>query len=141
MSLLGRRILRVFTVLIVAGLASATLVRFAPGYDSNELFLDPRISSRTIEAIRQENADNPLIFYGRFLAAVLTGDLGTSRVYGRPVKELLQERANVTLGSMATGLGLAWLVGFGAACVAVFSKRGLPAVLSMATSATLLSFP
>ena len=55
-----KRIIRTITSIIVAllvgTLVSATLVRMAPGFDSDERLLDSRLSAESLQAIRAEQA-------------------------------------------------------------------------------------
>src|SRR5204863_6281011 len=97
---------RAAAILLLSGLAGATLVRFAPGFDSDEQALDVRLSAQSVRAIREQRASerNPLVLYARFLGRLFRGDAGQSIIYRRPVRELVSERALVTIRSVASGL-------------------------------------
>ena len=103
-----RRIL--FTVLL-GGLLSATLVRFAPGFDADEDLLDVRRSEESLQKLRdaRRQEHNIVLFYGSFLGNYLKGDLGQSRLFQRPVSELFSERILVTLASVSLGLLTGWI--------------------------------
>ena len=104
---------------VAGGLISATLVRFAPGFGTDERQLDARLSSDSIAAIRNENSGerNVIRFYTGCIRRALHGDFGVSRSLNRPVRQLLQERGPVTLAVAGRGLALAW----GAAALAVLA--------------------
>ncbi len=105
--------------MVVGGLISATLVRYAPGFGTDERQLDARLSSESIQALREANSEERNIakFYLACVRRALHGDLGESRSLNRPVRQLLQERAPVTLATAGRGLALAWF----AAVVAVLA--------------------
>jgi peptide/nickel transport system permease protein len=97
--------------IVAGGLLSATLVRYAPGFGSDERQLDARLSRESIEAIRDANSEeqNMISYYVGYLRRALRGDLGISRSLQRPVRELLAERAAVTVGVVSKGLATAWV--------------------------------
>src|SRR5208337_4436170 len=108
-SILCRLLLVVITI-VEGGLVSATLVRYAPGFGSDERQLDARLNSGSIQAIQNANADerNIVRFYFASICKTFRGDLGISRSLNRPVRQLLQERAAVTAVVAGKGLVLAW---------------------------------
>jgi hypothetical protein len=69
--MLGWRIARhgmaMLATVLVGGLLSATLVRIAPGFDSDERQLDPHLSSESVQALRAERArdHNVVRFYAQ----------------------------------------------------------------------------
>jgi peptide/nickel transport system permease protein len=105
-----QRLLVLAAVLLASGFAGGLLVRVAPGFGADERMLDPRLNSRSIEAMKRERAGQSDIvaYYGNYLRRLAGGDLGASLSFGRPVRELLSERIAVSLRSMAAGLALAW---------------------------------
>jgi peptide/nickel transport system permease protein len=105
--------LRFLILMLVAGLAGATLVRIAPGFSSDEQELTPGLSSESIQAIRQERLADSNVprFYLRYLNGVVHGNLGTSRSLNQPVRDLLRDRLPVSLRSLALALLVAWSVG------------------------------
>ena len=96
--------------ILAGGLISATLVRYAPGFGTDEQQLDTRLSSDSIQAIQNAHADerNIVRFYFVSVCQTLRGNLGMSRLLNRPVRQLLQERAAVTAAVAGKGLALAW---------------------------------
>ena len=115
---------RILLVMLLAGFAGATLVRLAPGYGVDEEELDSRLSSRSMQAIRESHSsrDNLILFYLRYLQRLFTGDLGFSRTLQQPVSRLLATRAPETLKSVGLGLILAWTLGLSLAITAVMSR-------------------
>jgi len=105
---------------LMGGLASATLVRMAPGFDEDERELDPRLSEASRQAIRDSRvADRNLLkFYPRYLGGLLRGEFGVSHSLHRPVAELLAERSPVTFRLAAWGLIAGWILGLGLALAA-----------------------
>jgi len=113
--MLGRRIaqhgLTLVATALLGGFISATLVRLAPGFDADETALDPHLSSQTIQALRQERAQqhNVLKFYVRSLRLALHGDLGSSLSLKQPVSTLLRDRIPLTFKIVSLGLLMSWM--------------------------------
>jgi peptide/nickel transport system permease protein len=107
---LARHLLRIALTLLVGGLLAATLIRFAPGFDTDEQQMDSRLSAESIQALRQQRAaqGNILNFYAGFLTSAVRGDFGQSQTLNRPVRELVAERMPVTLKLIAYGLLVGW---------------------------------
>jgi peptide/nickel transport system permease protein len=105
------RLVRFVAILLLGGLAAAVLVRVAPGFGTDERMLDMRLSNASIQAIARERGQGAHIagYYVQYLGGLLHGDLGNSISLGRPVRELLAERASVSLEITGCGLALAWL--------------------------------
>jgi peptide/nickel transport system permease protein len=108
---LAFRIVLAVATIAVGGFVSATLVRYAPGFGTDEQQLDARLSSGSLQAIRAAANDERSIasYYVGALRRTLRGDLGTSRSLQRSVRELLAERGAVTGGIVAKGLAAAWV--------------------------------
>ncbi len=142
-----RRIFRhlaafVITILI-AGLLGATLVRFGPGFESDEQELDPRLNAHSVQALRQSHAAEQHLpaFYIHYLGHMIQGDLGVSRSLERPVTELLSERAPVTLRLMLYGIASGWLLGLALAVPAVLVRAPAYDLASTALSGVFLCVP
>jgi peptide/nickel transport system permease protein len=134
---------RGLAILLISGLAGATLVRLAPGFGVDERALDPRMSAQSLQAIERQYArdGNPLAFYIRFLTGLIRGDAGQSVVFGEPVGRLIGERLPTTIHEVAAGLGIGWMAALAFATAGALS-RAPPAVLAgMAVSGALLSIP
>jgi peptide/nickel transport system permease protein len=108
---LAPRLVRFLAVLLLGGLLGAALVRIAPGFGTDERMLDTRLSNASIQAIAREHGADTNIFsyYIRYLARLASGDLGESVSFGKPVRELLAERAFVSLRSVSEGFLSAWV--------------------------------
>jgi peptide/nickel transport system permease protein len=124
---LGRLLL--FSML--AGLVTASLVRFGPGFGVDERELDSRLSRQSVEAIRSKHQlkSGLLSYYGRYLAGAVRGDLGTSEWLQRPVSSLIRERFPVTARSVLLGVLVAWITTL-AAALSLIRFRGMALELS-----------
>ncbi len=122
---MGWRLAAMTAVILAGGLLSATLVRMAPGFDTDERQLDARLSDQTIAALRQEHSQdrNVALFYVHYLARALHGDLGQSRTLNRPVRQLLRERLPVTLRTAGAGLLIGWLFAVVLAVIATMLRN------------------
>ena len=109
---IARHLISIAALVLLGGLLSATLVRMAPGFDSDERALDPSLNAESIRALRAERAGehNVLSFYAGYLRGALHGDFGKSHALGQPVGALLGERWPVTLRVAGIGLLLGWLL-------------------------------
>jgi peptide/nickel transport system permease protein len=109
---IARHLTSIVALVLLGGLLSATLVRMAPGFDSDERELDPSLNAESLRALRAERAGehNVLGFYIGYLKGAMHGDLGKSHALGQPVSTLLHERWPVTLRIAGTGLLLGWLL-------------------------------
>ena len=134
---------RGIVILLIAGLAGATLVRLTPGFGIDERELDPRLSTQSLQIIHRENSAevNPLVFYKRFLVGVLRGDYGRSVVFAQPVGQLIRERAPRTLRTVAAGLAYGWISALLLATLAALTHREGTFLAAMALSGSLLSIP
>lgn len=140
--IIGRGIAIVLTV--VAGiLLSATMVRFSPGFNSDERLLRSDISARTVAAIAAEHArDGDLAhFYPTYFVNAMRGNLGWSRSLNRPVRQLIVERFPVTIKLIAEGLLLAWLVAMALAFMATMSRIAAVDIFATVLSGAVLCFP
>jgi peptide/nickel transport system permease protein len=130
-------------ILLISGLAGATLVRLAPGFGLDERSLDTRLSADSVRAIQREHLSerNPLTFYVRFLSGLFRGDAGHSAVFAQPVGSLIRERAPRTLETVLAGLAYGWSAAILLATVAAVSGRATAVLPVMAVSGSLLSIP
>ena len=130
-------------LVVLGGLLSATLVRLAPGADSDDRELDPSLSAESVRALRQSRAGerNILSFYANYLRGAIHGDLGTSHALGQPVQSLLRERWPVTARVAGIGLLLAWLLGATLAFTACLWRRPMFEILGVTISGAFLCIP
>lgn len=107
--LVGWIVLAALTVAL-GGFLTVTLVRYAPGCDSDERLLDSRLSRESVHAVRQDAAFQGSVasYYAVALTNLLHGELGNSRQLHRPVRGLLVERGAVTFRVVGAGLSVAW---------------------------------
>jgi len=144
---LGQRIARhgltILATALVGGLLAATLVRFAPGFDTDESQFDPHLNSASIQALRQSRAEqnNIVRFYFHSLQRAFKGDLGTSISLGQPVSTLLRDRTPLTLRLVGMGLLLSWVATLAMALSAAWLRVSAYDALSTMISGTLLCIP
>jgi peptide/nickel transport system permease protein len=134
---------RGIVILLISGLAGATLVRLAPGFGIDERALDTRLSADSLQAIEREHNEerNLLKFYVRFLGGLLRGDTGRSVVFAQPVGPLIRERAPRTFHTVIAGLGYGWSAALLLATAATVSRRVVTVLAAMTVSGSLLSIP
>ena len=107
--MLGRKIARhgiaILVTALLGPLLAVTMVRLAPGFDSDEAQLDSHLNSESIQALRQERLQqhNIFRFYFHSLQRAAQGDLGTSISLQQPVSKLLKDRAPLTLRIIGLG--------------------------------------
>jgi peptide/nickel transport system permease protein len=138
----GHALALVATVLL-GGLLSATLVRLAPGFDTDERELDPHLSAESVQALRdaRHQDHNIFRFYFSYMKRAANGDLGTSLALGQPVRTLLRDRAPLTLRLLTTGLALAWLLTLTLALSAAWLRLPVYDTLTTVVSGTFLCIP
>jgi len=128
---------------LAGGLLSASLVRFAPGYDVDERELDPRLSPASVEAIRNAHRLNSNLFsyYGHYLARTVHGDLGSSEWLQQPVSSLIKERFPVTAKSVVFGVLLAWGMALAISLASVFFPGFFFEISGTLVSGLLIALP
>ena len=86
LKLLIRHIFLLLLAIVLSGLAGATLVRFAPGFDSDASQLDTSRSAESMEAMREGHAEERQIlsYYGGYLKNLARGEFGESHTFRRP---------------------------------------------------------
>jgi peptide/nickel transport system permease protein len=140
---LARKLGAIAALVLLGGLLSATLVRMAPGFDSDERELDPSLSAESVRAIHESRAGehNILSFYANYLRAAIHGDLGTSHALGQPVQTLLRERWPVTVHVAGIGLLLAWLLALSLAFTTFLWRRPAFEIFGITLSGAFLCIP
>jgi peptide/nickel transport system permease protein len=144
MRVITQQLVRMLTLVLVAGLASACLVRYAPGSLVDERELNQRASEATLAALREQKARqrDVGVNFIRYLQGLAHGDLGFSESNHSSVSALLADRAPRTLRDLSFGLALAWPVGLGCAvAVACFPLIGSLDVAMLAVATLILSLP
>jgi len=140
---MARHLGAIAALVLLGGLLSATLVRLAPGFDSDVHELDPALNAESVRALRESRAGehNILRFYAGYLRGALHGDLGTSHALGQPVQTLLRERWPVTVRVAGIGLLLAWLLGSTFAITACLWRFPAFEILGITISGAFLCIP
>ncbi|MSP77716.1 MAG: ABC transporter permease [Rhodospirillaceae bacterium] len=122
----SRRLAAALVTLALATVVVFAVVEVLPG-DPALVMLGTEARPDTLAALRaQYGFDQPmLVRYGRWIAGLLTFDLGSSHAYGTPVAKLIGDRLVVTLPLGALALSWALLV---AVPLGVFAawKHGRP---------------
>jgi peptide/nickel transport system permease protein len=136
-------LLALIAAALLGGLISATLVRLAPGFDSDEAELDPHLSAESVQALRAaRNQDRNLVrFYFSYMNRLMHGDLGTSLSLSQPVRTLLRERAPTTIRLVVFGLTMAWAAALALALSAARLRLASYDAAGTFLSGTLLCLP
>jgi peptide/nickel transport system permease protein len=139
----ARHLLAIAGIVLLGGLLSATLVRLAPGFDTDEHQLDPHLSAESVRALRQSRVGehNVLRYYVGYLTGVVHGDLGVSHTLGQPVQRLLHDRWTVTLRVAGIGLLLGWLLATALAFAVSLSRLSAYEILGTTVSGAFLCIP
>ncbi|MBT3306689.1 MAG: ABC transporter permease, partial [Alphaproteobacteria bacterium] len=110
-------------VLAVMSFVIYSLIGLMPG-DPVDLMItaDPKITPEDAARLRAlYGLDQPIIErYGNWLSAALRGDFGFSRLYARPVAEVLWPAIVNTVALLGLSLGLALLIALPAGVVAAY---------------------
>jgi peptide/nickel transport system permease protein len=145
--MLGRRIARhgltLVATALLGGFLCATLVRLAPGFDTDEAALDPHLSSQSIQALREARTEqhNIFRFYLHSLRKALHGDLGTSVSLKQPVTSLLHDRIPLTFRLVVFGLLMNWAAVMALALSAAWLRAPAYDLLATVLSGLLLCVP
>lgn len=140
---LARHGLAILATALIGGFLSATLVRFAPGFDTDEAQLDPHLNSASVQALRQARVEhnNIFLFYTHSLSRALHGDFGNSISLSQPVSILLRERIPLTLRLLGVGLLLSWAAVLALALSAAWLRAAIYDGAATLISGTLLCIP
>lgn len=145
--MLARRIARhgltIIATALLGGLISATLVRLAPGFDSDEAQLDSHLNSESIHALRQarQNQHNIFSFYWRSVQRAIHGDLGESLSLRQPVSKLLRDRTPLSIRLIGLGLLLSWMTVMALALTAAWLQAPAYDAVATVISGTFLCIP
>ena len=132
------RVLHALIALFAVSWLCFALQQAAPGDYFTTLSLEPGLSARTLNAIREQSDPHASLVhrYVAWCAAMLHGDMGQSLAYHMPVNALLAPRILNTLLLSLAGLAGAWLAGLLLAAI-----PGRTAALVHALAALLWSIP
>ncbi len=138
-----RHLVIILGTVLLGGFLSATLVRFAPGFGTDEQQLDARLNAASIQALHAARAGqgNVVRFYLDYLQRAVRGDLGQSQTLGRPVRELIAERLPATFRLVGLGLTLAWALALTLALTAAAVRNPAYDVFATMLSGATLCIP
>lgn len=145
--MLGRKLARhglaIVATALLGGFLAATLIRLAPGFNSDEALLDPRLNFASVQALKQVRADqnNIFRFYAHSLRRAFRGDLGVSLSLGQPVSDLLRQRIPLTLRLVGMALLFSWAAVMAFAMSAAGLRMSAFDGLATVLSGTLLCIP
>ena len=136
-----RRVGQSILVLLIVGLVAISMFRFVGDPIDNMLGQE-----RTIEDVERLRAqlglDQPFpVQYYRFLEGAVQGNFGVSYRQGRPVSEILLERAPATLELAAVSGVLAIVAGIALGVFTAIRRNGATANIVMAASLVGVSLP
>jgi peptide/nickel transport system permease protein len=133
-----RRLLQAVLLVFLVSSAAFLLVDAAPGDPFDGFDLDPAVAAAERHRL---GLDRPLIArYGMWLGRAARLDLGQSVKYGRPVSELVAERAPRTALLGLSALALATVLGIPAG-ILTGSRRNALTAAARALSVALVSVP
>ena len=140
---IARRLLHGLLLLFGVSLLTFGFTEIAPGDYFDEMRLDPRISTETVETLRSRyGLDRPLPErYLRWLGSVLRGELGHSFAYHTSVGSLLWTRARNTLLLTGLATALAWLIAVPVGAWVAASRRRWAKALFGGGTSLLLAIP
>lgn len=136
-----RRVFQSAIVLLVVGLVAFAMFRFVG--DPVDNMLGQERTQADIERLRDRlGLDLPFpVQYWRFLQEAAQGNFGLSYRQGRPVSEILVERAPATLELAAVSGMMALVVGIGLGVFTAIRRRGVSASIIMTVSLVGVSLP
>lgn len=137
-----KRLLALIPVLIGVTLLVFCILDLAPG-DPAKTILGEEASVEAIEALREEmGLDDPLLVrYGRYMAGLVQGDLGTSYKTGDPVSEEVWARLPNTIVLALTSTVVAIILALPLGVLAAIKQNTLFDGISMFISLIGISMP
>ena len=141
-SFLLRRVLLAIPTLAGVLVVVFLLLYVAPGDPVQEM-VGERADAETIARLRRElRLDDPMpLQFAHYAGGVLSGDLGTSYITGRPILQDVAERFPKTLLLAATAMVLAALVGISIGVVTARWPGGLLDRITLGAAYLGISFP
>ena len=138
---LARRLGQSLVVIAAVGLLAFLMFRFLG--DPVVTILGANSTGLQRDALRREmGLDGPLAFqFLDYLGQALRGDFGLSYRLGRPVSQVLLERAPATIELAVVGMLLALAVGIPAGVHAALKRRGFASRLTLGLSLVGISMP
>ena len=139
----ARHLVIIVVTLLLGAFLSAALLRSAPGADVDEQQLDPRLNAESLRALHESRSQeqNLLGFYFRYLKHTVRGEFGTSHSLGQPVRDLLRDRARVTVRVVLFGLAIGWALALALGLSAALIRNTASDAATMVASGLFLCFP
>ena len=125
---LGRTALSVIPVAVGVVVAVFALLRIVPG-DPARMILGEQATPESVEALREQLGLNQPVwnqFVDFVVRLVTTGDTGASLQYGIPTRDLVLDRAPITLGLVAIAVLFSVLMAIPLAMIAAVQRDRLP---------------
>jgi peptide/nickel transport system permease protein len=132
------RLIRAVPIVLGAATVIFFVVNLAPG-DPAQMYLVPGMTDEVVQQIRANfGLDQPLpVRYVRWMAAMLTGDLGMSLSQARPVTQVIADYLPQTILLTATALVVSFALGIFVGTIQAWMHRR---ATDQALSVTLLFF-
>ena len=124
---IGRKVVRLVTLLIMVSIVSFTLVHLSP-VDPVQAYIGADMMKVSAEQ-RQEIAtywgldQSPIEQFTRWASALLHGDFGTSMIYRKPVTDVIGDRFVNSVVLMASAWILSGVIGFTIGVIAAIKKN------------------
>jgi peptide/nickel transport system permease protein len=134
----ARRLLAASALVLLVSSAALFLARLSPGDHLSGFEVDPAVAAAACARVRCN--DPVLQQYARWLGRAIRLDLGESSRYGRPVRQLVEERARNSFVLGVCALFVATALGIPAG-VLTGSRRGIASRAMSASSILVLSLP
>jgi peptide/nickel transport system permease protein len=139
---LGSRLITTALVLLGALVLLFALTKFVPG-DAARVLLGPRASDAAVAALRERMGLDLPVWRQlvRFLGHVLTGDLGTDLISGRPILTMVLDVLPYTLTLTFSAIGLAVVIGVPLGCYAATHPNSLGDRVAAILSVSFIAMP
>ena len=137
------RLARVVSLVLIGGLGTILMMRFAPGYFTDAREMDGRYSGGAKTALAQQEHEqrDPVRLTASLLSGWTHGDIGRSRQYDVPVAELIRPRIALTAKLMFGGIACGWLIACALALPLSARRTSNGEALIAGPAALLLSIP
>ena len=140
---IGRRILQMIPVFLGVTVLLFALTTIVPGDPVKMITGERAISPEVYQQIRMEYGfDKPLyVQYGMYLNRLLHGDLGSSLMRHRAVKDMLFEKFPYTARLALAAILIEIIIGIGAGMISAVKRYSLADVLVTLSTSILVSLP
>ena len=130
-------------VLLCVSVLTFALLELSPGEFFDDLRVDGRIESRTVEALREHAGltDSPVTRYAKWVGSVARGEFGISLARRSPVGSLLWERTRNTLILTVPAMLVCWMIALPIGLWMARHRGRWPDRILSAGSSTMLALP